>query len=288
VGLLLERLQQETDRDTAAVCLEAFGPGIGPLLAPLVDHPQGRVRFAAARILVRFQDGLGLRVLEPIALDDASELQEAAVRAIGEFQGPLTVGMLTRALGAKSARVRIAAWKALMKVSPGATIVAAYPDKFILSRVPTGAGPFVYVARADEPHLALFGDVRVRPPTLAQTRNVTASAMLGADRLTIVAQRAGRTIRLETPLDLEAAVRVMAAPLTRENETQVTGLDLGYSDVVSIIYQMAQRKALTGPMVLQPLEYRAPVDRPVTAPPVSAEGPAPGPEGPSAPPGPPP
>ena len=285
IRLLTDRLQEGQDLEIVALCLEAFGPVAAPHLKALAEHPQETVRFYVGRILARAQDGLGVRMLEPLALSDASAYQEAAVRATGESDLPLTVGVLTRALDAKSARVRIAAWRAIMKASPGATIVAAYPDKFILSRVPTRAGDFVYVARSDEPHLAIFGDVRIAPPVLARTRDVTVSATLGAPHLTVVADRAGRHIGLELPLDLEAAIRIMADPITREDQTAVTGLDLSYSEIVSLIYQMAQRKALTGPMVLQPLEYRAAADRPITMPPVAPpeeagpadEGPTPAP-----------
>jgi hypothetical protein len=60
-----------------------------------------------------------------------------------------------------------------------------------------------------------------------------------------------------------------------EDKPEATGLDLGYSDVVGLLYEMSRKGALTGPIVLQPLEYRVTGDRPIARPISTAEDGAP-------------
>jgi hypothetical protein len=263
IRLLIEHLKRGEDADRVALYLEAFGAAVVPHLRPLVDDANETVRFYAGRILARLENGLAIQALEPIVADDTSPYQEEAVRALGYMRRGLGLGLLGRALNAKNARVRIAAWRATLKVSPGSGIRRVFPDKFFLSDVPTEAGPFVYVSRTRERHLAVFGDLRIRPPALAETPRVTLTASAGADRVTMVARRADRSIRMETPLNLAEAVEIMAAPLVEEGADEVTGLDLSYSEIVSLIHQLDRGQALTGPLVLQPLEYRMPQVRPI-------------------------
>ena len=56
----------------------------------------------------------------------------------------------------------------------------------------------------------------------------------------------------------------MAEPIhgDEDHPTQVTGLGLGYSDVVGLLHEMDRKGALSGPLVLQPLEYRVTGPRP--------------------------
>jgi len=267
VKLLIDQLEQGKDMDRAAIYLEAFGGTVIPQLRNLADHPNESVRFYVGRILAFLQDGLGQRVLEPIALNDSSEYQEAAVRALGEMRRGLGLTTLSMALDARSARVRIAAWRAIRKVSPAATVVAAFPDRFTLSAVPSKGPPFVYVSRSLEREIAVFGDVRIQPPALARTQRVMATASPGAKALTIIAGSHDQNARLDVPLDLVQAIRLMASPVTKEGSQEITGLDLNYSQIVAVLYQLAEKKALTGPMVLQPLQYYVPGGGPIAAPP---------------------
>ncbi len=263
IRLLIEYLEQGRDVERVALYLEAFGSAVVPHLKPLVRNVNETVRFYAGRTLARLDNGLAVSALEGIVLNDNSPYQEEAVKALGYMQRGLGLGLLGRALNAEDARVRIAAWRSILKVSPGRGVRRVFPDKFFLSDVPTEASPFVYVSRTRERHLAVFGDVRIRPPALAETSRVTLSAPAGADRVRVVTQHAGRSVRLDVPLELVEAVEAMAAPFVEEGADEVTGLDLSYSEIVSLVHQLDRGKALTGPVVLQPLEYRMPRPRPI-------------------------
>jgi len=68
------------------------------------------------------------------------------------------------------------------------------------------------------------------------------------------------------------SVETLALPIAvGDIQSDVQGLDLGYSDVVGLLHAMSRKGALTGPIVLQPLEYRITGDRP-TARPISTSG----------------
>ncbi len=266
VGLLLDALAAHKDVNRVSLCLEAFGTAVVPRVKSLANHPSEVVRFNVGRILARLQDAEAVRILEPIAMDDGSDFQEEAVRALGELKAGTGLGVLGRALDAKSARVRIAAWKATVRLSPQACERVVFREKFLMTLVPTRAEPFVYFSRTEKPHVAVFGDIRVKPPVLVETRRALASAVEGGDRLTLVSRRRGKDRTAEASLALKDVVEKMAAPLPSEDYKGPTGLDLGYSDVVGVVSEIARRGALGGGIVLQPLEYRIPGERPVARP----------------------
>jgi len=266
MNLLVETLKAGEDMDRVAICLEAFGVAVLPQLRPLADHPRESVRFYVGRAMAHLQDGQALHILEPIAMDGRSEFQEAAVRALGCFENGLGLGVIGRALDADNTRVRIAAWRAMRRANPRASVVRVFEDKFTLSVILTRARPFVYVARNLHPHLAVFGDVRLRPPLLAETRRVTATASAGADRVILFASRRGVNLKVEAPLDLRSVIEKAASPLGLDKHNEPQGLDLTYSDVVGLLNELARKRAMSGPMVLEPLEYWVMGDRPAARP----------------------
>ena len=267
MGLLVESLKDVKDADRIALLLEAFGPAVLPRLKPLVNEPSEVLRFNVGRILARLQDAEAVHVLEPVALDDKSEYQEAAVKALGELRSGNGLGVLGRALDAKNNRVRIAAWKAMMRLSPQAFSRTVFREKFLMTVVATHGDPFIYFSRTEKPHVALFGDVHVKPPVFAETRRILASAVAGADHLVLISRRHGKDLKLESTLQVKDAVDKMAAPFGLDDKNkEIRGLDLGYSDVVGLLSEMSKKGALAGPIVLQPLEYDGPSRRPAARP----------------------
>jgi hypothetical protein len=266
MALLVESLKEVKDADRIALGLETFGGAVLPKLKPLVDDPSEVVRFNVGRILARLQDAEAVHVLEPLALDEKSEFQEAAVKALGELTSGNGLGVLGRTLDAKNNRVRIAAWKAMMRLSPQAFSRTLFHEKFLMTVVQTHGDPFIYFSRTEKPHVAVFGDVRVKPPVIVETRRVMASAVAGSETLVLMSRRHGADLKVESSLEVKAAIEKMAAPFGLDKNPLPQGLNLGYSDVVGIVSEMAKKGALTGPIVLQPLEYEAPTRRPPSRP----------------------
>ena len=265
VSLLLATLESGKDMDRVSICLEAFGPSVVPRLRPMASSPSASVRFYVGRTLAGLQDATAVSILEPIALDDGSEFQESAVEALGRLQSGIGLGVLGRVLNARSARVRVAAWQAMARLASRTFVARTFADRFTLSVVPTQAEPFVYVSRTLRPQIAVFGDVAIRPPVLAETRRVSASAIEDARQVVVIMQWRGKDYRIEAPLDVRGFVEKLAAPMGTE-EKPGEGLDLGYSDVVGILNEMSRKRGLSAPVVLQPLGYHVMGDRPVARP----------------------
>lgn len=267
IGLLLDLLQSGKDLDSAARCLEAFGPTVLPRLRPLAENASEAVRYYVGRTQADLQDPQAVHVLEPVVMDDKSDFQEQAAEALGRIRSGVGLGVLGRALNVKNARVRVAAWRAMIRLTPETYVTHNFRDKFVLSAVATKTDPFIYVSRTLKPHVAVFGDVSVKPPVLVETRRVTATVNAGSETIRLMVRRHGVELMVESPLSVRAMIAKMAAPLgLDENNTKPKGLDLTYSDVVSVLYEMSRKQALSGPILLQPLEYRIPGDRPVARP----------------------
>jgi flagellar basal body P-ring protein FlgI len=267
IGLLIDTLEDGKDMDRAAVCLESFGTAVAPRLRALARSESAAVRFYVGRTLAGLQDATAVHVLEPIAMDDASEFQESAVEALGRLQSGVGLGVLGRALNAKKARVRVAAWQAMARLAPRTFLARTFEDKFTVSVAATRAEPFVYVARTLKPEIALFGDVQVKPPVLAETPRVTATVVADGTSVKLFSRRRGRDFKVEAPLDLKGLIEKMASPMDLEKHPdEPQGLDLSYSDVVGLLSEMSRRHALSAPLVLQPLGVRILGDRPVARP----------------------
>jgi hypothetical protein len=235
IKLLADTLASGKDMDRTSLCLEAFGGAVLPHLRPLAEHPSAAVRFYVGRTLAALQDAEAVIILEPIALDDKSEFQEMAVEALGHLKNGVGMGVLGRTLNAKSARVRVAAWQCMARLAPRMFV-------------------------------ALFGNITIRPPILAETRRVTATAVAGDKTITVISRSHERDFRIDAPLDVRRFIEAVAAPMDLEKTGKPQGLDLDYSDVVGLLNKMSQRQALSGPIVLQPLKYRVPGDRPTARP----------------------
>ena len=275
VVVLVDALKKGEDLDRVAICLEAMGPSFVPHLRPLAAHESEAVRFYVGRTLANLQDAQSVAVLEPIALKDNSEFQESAVEALGRLKSGIGLGVLGRALNAKSPRVRVAAWQAMTRVAPRMFVAEILRDKFILSVIPTKSDPFVYVSRTQKARVAIFGDVTLRPPVVAETRRVLVSAHDNVKEMTLISRWHGKDYRVQSTLALKDLIDKLARPLTLPVaegafppavEGPPQGLDLSYSDVVGVLYELSRKKSLGAPLMLQPLTYRGDVERMITRP----------------------
>jgi hypothetical protein len=227
-------------------------------LYPLGDSDDPAVRFYAGRTLAHLQDARAVHVLEPIALDDDSPHQEDAVRALGRLRSGLGLGVLSRALHARSVRVRVAAWGAMADLVPRTFLARSFEGKFDLHVVTSDADPFVYISRTGRAEIAIFSRVPIKPPILAEVHRVTATVRAGQDRLHLISRRHDRDLHLEADLTVRSMLETMAEAVHADESRprEVTGLGLGFSDVVGLLHEMDRKGALGGPIVLQPLEYR--------------------------------
>jgi HEAT repeat protein len=252
-----------------------MGPSVLPQIRSLATHESEAVRFYIGRTFANLQDAQSVAVLEPIVLKDDAEFQEAAAEALGRLKSGIGLGVLTRVLNAKSSRVRIAAWQAMTRVAPRMFVSEVIKDKFNVSVVPTKGEPFVFVSRTLKAQVAIFGNVTLRPPVVAETRRVLASAPEGAKDMTLISRWHGKDYRVQAALEAKDLIDKLARPLAPAGTEKAAadadalpqGLDLSYSDVVGVLYELSRKKALGAPLVLQPLTFRGGTER-MTARPV--------------------
>ena len=123
--------------------------------------------------------------------------------------------------------------------------------------------------------MAIFGDVTLRPPVLAETRRVLFSARQDAKEVTLISRWHGHDYRVQSGLGLKDLIDKLARPLvppTAEgappppDDLPPQGLDLGYSDVVGVLYELSRKKALGASLLLQPLTFTGDAARLTTRP----------------------
>jgi hypothetical protein len=146
----------------------------------------------------------------------------------------------------------------MARLVPETFIARSFEDQFDLHVVATTSEPFVYIARTGRPRIALFGEVAIKPPVLAEARRVTATTRGGDSQIRLIVRRRSRDIHLDSDLTARDVIEMMAEAVNADpsRPEEITGLGLGYSDVVGLLYQLERKGALGGPIVLQPLEYR--------------------------------
>lgn len=259
LAMLIEALHAGQDLERVALCLEALGGSAVPRLRQLSDDPNPAVRFYTGRTLANLQDATAVHFLQPLALDDDSPFQEYAVEALGKLKSGLGMGVLARALDAKNPRVRVAAWQAMAHLSPRQFVTRNFRDKFRVSYVPTKADPFIYVSQTMTPEIAVFGAVEIRPPVLVETRRVIATVRANENVIKVVSRSHGVDYWVNAPLEVRGFIEKVAATPPLDAGPRPEGLDLDYSDVVSLLLQMSARKSLSGPIVLQPLKIAVPL-----------------------------
>jgi hypothetical protein len=258
LNLLIDALHAGKDLDRVALCLEAMGGAAVPRLRQLSDDKNPMVRFYAGRTLANLQDATAVHLLEPFALDDASSYQEYATESLGRLRSGVGMGILGRVLNAKNPRVRVAAWQAMVRLSPRQFVTRNFTDKFRVSYIPTKADPFIYISQTLKPEIAIFGAVEIKPPILAETRRVIATVKDGENVVKVVTRSHGEDTWVETPLDVRGFIEKVTRTPSPGAGPKPEGLDLTYSDVVGLLLQMSTRKSLTGPIVLQPLKLTVP------------------------------
>jgi hypothetical protein len=256
---LVARLIEGPDRRAVSAGLEAFGKPAATLVEPLLSHQDPTVRYYAADLLARLGQANVIAVLDALARDDGSPLQERAIVSLGEVPGGGGAGAIYSALNARSPTVRIAAYVTLRRVAPNMLDAVMVPGRMELAEIKSRGEPFVFVARSLEPRVVVFGDVRLVPPLIVDTPRFLASAQPGAGEIVLVNKRYGVGNRITSSLRLAEIIRALAGPpMVTADTPKPKGLDLSYCDIVGFLDRAAAQKSLTVPLVYEPIQILTP------------------------------
>ncbi|MFG0286349.1 MAG: flagellar basal body P-ring protein FlgI [Phycisphaerales bacterium JB039] len=260
-----------------AWALEAIGPGALPAIRTLYEYPEILPRSAALRAGARLEDPLVVDHLIEQATSSTNTPAEVveAVELLGRLElSSAAIDFALRALLADPRlTVRVAAFESLLKRGASSDIrrqvyvvegptTAEQRLKAIFDVVPVGE-PLVYVKQQGAPHIVLFGEApRIGGAPIVQALPVI-DELAGAGpayRLLIVgddddgplrvsfrSRRGGRQVLADSvSRDVAEFIDFMARnPTIRDPRP---GLDLPYSDIVSVLARMAEEGALGAPL----------------------------------------
>jgi flagellar basal body P-ring protein FlgI len=258
------QLADEITRPTAphpliAACFEGMGPSILPMLTELYAHPQEYISFFASAAGIRLGDHIAADALALHARNPRSPHRYQAIRALGAAKGMANAaGALRGLLQDSDPRARIAAFEALVSrkdASVRSTLVAE--DAFFVDEIDANGPALVYVKRARERRIALFGrDLRVFPPVYyrAPDGGFTINANPEDDMLTLF-RVVPTSQRLSPPVyvspELPNLVRFMGGDPDLDDDGRLEGMGLDYGAVAGALQHFCGQDAIQAKFVFE-------------------------------------
>jgi hypothetical protein len=264
--------------DDLALAWEAVG-GLGiKHIQPLYGHEDRLVRFAAAQAGLRLNDFSAVDVMGQIARDAEHPRRIDAVEELGRCNRPQAVNHLVPLLDDKSDDIRLTAYEALRKHGHPAIetrIIRGPTDvSFRLDGVESNGPPLVYIRRAGEPRITLFGPrTTCRLPLFYSHPDgwITLTGQDPTGDITVFCRtRHGNRLsdRLFVAPRISDLIVSMADRPLKDEAGRVRGLGLTYSQVVQVLRSLGDEEILPAKVVVQRtlvsemLKSRAPKERP--------------------------
>jgi hypothetical protein len=268
--------------------LKALGRPAIPFLVPMYEFPELAPKLAALDAGAFLGDPRVVPYLLELAKTAPTSIRTRAIGLLGGMPSNPSINLALRELVAgNETEVRIAAYEALVNRGDPTLdrrIIGAGESrraKFALDTVALGE-PLIYVTQQGLPRMAILGakagetsgeidpvsgGVRSRRSAgLAVNRPVLLSAW--QDRFMMTAEdasadlrvfyrpyRGGPAITMNAPADLGELVAVLAQKTTPEDPRP--GLDLSYSEVVGLVYEMTKQGAVSAGFTTEEDRLRA-------------------------------
>ena len=242
-----------------ALTWEAMGRQILPILRPLYTSENPSVSFYSCRSGLRLQDEMAIQPMMLLAAQGDSHNQIPAIDELGYAKWtPQPVGLLRERLSDRNSLTRVAAYEALLRHGPSAAIETVKISRdFSVDIVDSRANYTVYCTRTGKPRIVLFGrDISIARPVFYCPKDdlVTVSANANQDKVMIY-RKIPRNGRMSEPMYIapnvaELVRRLGTIPEPDENN-QIPGLGMTYSQVVCVLYQLSQGKYISADFVLQ-------------------------------------
>ena len=220
---------------------EALGPRALPVIRPLYEIPSELPRLAALRAGAFLDDPLVTPHLIAMTLNGSMDSRQQAITLLADMgTDPRIDQVLRELLNADDFETRIEAYEALLKRGdPSVTRIMVH-DKFVLD-VADSNKPMVYISQLGLPRIAIFGsDLEVKRPTMLVTRSGQLMIRGDVDKENVEIYYRPRNLLEGSTYWVEprlsALVQVFGHTPVADNP--LPGLDLSYSEVVSVLYQM--------------------------------------------------
>lgn len=244
-----------------SLVLEAMNRQILPLMRPLYGSRNDGAAFYSALAGVRLDDTMAGDTILRFAGKSGSPYQLPAIEELGR-RADLLMGrnLLYKLLGDHDARVRVAAYEALVYrgdrgridrtlIEPGVVLDVVDVD----ADVP----PVIYATRRLEQRIVIFGkDLEVQRPVFYNPADemVTISGQVDQDELRVfrrVPRGGGYTPAFEIEPKVTALLELLAAQPELKDNGQYRGLGLTYGQVVRTLTYLTGEGYIPAKLILQ-------------------------------------
>jgi flagellar P-ring protein precursor FlgI len=260
---LITQLQQQTEKLSVEIAIEAIGRPALDKLNALLEHPDPAVRFSAARILLNIGDQRGLDVLQKVIEDSQSPRRLEAIEAVGQNAKPKEVLiLLAPLLDEERIDIRLAAYEQLLGRNCPIIKRTNIANNFFLDRVLCGGPKAIYAYRKDSPRLVLFGS----PLYCEKEKEIFVTLEDGAitinarpeDKSISITRRHPSKPRVIGPLKSGFEAGEIILTLCQDSETDQSdnsrpGLGIAYPQVIELLEKMCQSQAVIAQFIPGPL-----------------------------------
>ncbi len=260
-------------------CLVALGENARKYTVELYDYPELAPRMAALEAGARLGDPRTVPPLLEIARSaPGTGMRLAAIELLGRMSyNPNVNAELRQIVEAPQLEIRVAAYEALSKLRDRALVRSVIPGveprlpKFVVEQVPSTT-PLIYITQQGEPRVALFGGkppgpeavtpppeaMRLQRPMLLSMWNdrLLMDASVGGEiRLRFKDDRTGKAVESVAPDSVPEFIEFLAHRSSPEDPRP--GLNLSYSDVVGVLFELSRRGAINAAFATEEDRLRA-------------------------------
>jgi flagellar basal body P-ring protein FlgI len=245
--------------DDIALTWEAMGRQILPILRPLYTSENTSVSFYSSRTGLRLQDEMAIQPMMLIAGQGNSHNQIPAIEALGYAKWTVQpASQLRGLLSDRNSLTRVAAYEALLRHGPSAAIETIKISRdFSVDIVDSQSNFTVYCTRTGKPRIVLFGrDITIARPVFYCPKDdlVTVCANANQDKVMIY-RKIPQNGKMSEPMYIAPSVTELVRKLGTipepDENNQIPGLGMTYSQVVGVLYQLSQGKYISADFVLQ-------------------------------------
>jgi hypothetical protein len=231
-----------------------------PEIKNLLNDPNARVRFYAARTASRLGEVAPTEMFALHAADPDSDYQLAAIEELGRIQhDEKATSLLRKILPSARGGTRIAVYEALHSRSDNAIPTFSVGERFDLEIIHDDGEPMIYATIRGRPRLAILGQsVSVKSPAVFSSPALGLTVKESRDGAGIEVFREVKTpgggIRYSPPIKCSYMGYSLVGALGRKVDPdydEKAGLGYNYGQVVGVLYAMCETKKINATFHLQ-------------------------------------
>jgi hypothetical protein len=256
----VDRLSASVYPDSSEIALEAIGKECLGELGVLLDSPDEKVRFHAARCMLNLGSDAGLATLRRIAYDKDSAYRIEAIESIafGARRND-AVAILRTLLRDDDFKIMLAAYEQLRRLDDISITQEFIGRNFYLERVVQTDHKAVFVSRSGQPRIVIFGaPITCSGNIFIQSADgdVIINAPASQKYITIIRKhpkRPGVIAQMRSSFEISDIVKVLCNEPPDEESKQRGGLGVSYADAAALLMQIcdmgvAKAEFHAGPM----------------------------------------